>query len=76
MMTLHEASSRRLGISNSWLAWQVDNAVLMGGRMLEAAASETDTKGKPKRTLESVLEHGTHAVLSQSFLVGVVAMSD
>jgi hypothetical protein len=47
-----------MGVRNQWLAWQFDRAVWYLGRYVEVEQSKTDSKGKPRRTLDDILENG------------------
>jgi hypothetical protein len=62
MWNLHSLSasygqrpSRIIGIPGEWAAYQLDVAVHYWGAWVEGQLSETDDKGQPVHTLESLL---------------------
>jgi hypothetical protein len=58
-------------LSNDWIAYQFDCAIVLGGRMVENVASRTDKNGKPLRTVEDILKHG---IQRQGTLEQLIAM--
>lgn len=46
-----------LKIRNEWLAYQFDEAVFQYGRWVENKLAEVDSKGKPKYSIEDVLNN-------------------
>lgn len=49
--------SEILGVKNEWLAYQFDEAVFRYGRWVENKLAEVDKKGKPKYTIDDVINN-------------------
>jgi hypothetical protein len=47
--------SEFIGFANGWLRWQFDRAVLLYGRKVDSLLSERRKNGKPRWTLQDVL---------------------
>ncbi len=59
-----------IGISDTWLAYDFDNAVFVYGRWVNNKRQETDKKGKPLYAIEDILSgkpNRTHGSILEAF---------
>lgn len=54
----HQRPSQVFGLKNDWVAWQFDRAVWYLGRYVEVEQAKTGKDGKPKRSLDDILNNG------------------
>ncbi len=47
--------ARLLGLHDTWVAWQFNEAIYMLGAFVETRLAERDKRGRPRWTVEAVL---------------------
>jgi|GEM_PF-3077976 len=60
--TFHKTPSELLYIRNQWLAYQFDECVNYYGSWVDGKLAQRDKKGKPRHTIESILNKQSKAV--------------
>lgn len=62
-----------LSLRSEWLAYQFDEAVFMYGRWVENKLAEVDKKGKPKYTIDDVINNNARPASLFSLMIAAGA---